>query len=92
MSHTDARIEKLAGRGVAVPSIARKIGRPGDVERVLAALERAGKLPTFRMWMSVADEGRVWVSTSAGDFTMDADAARRLWPFIPADTSLPARD
>lgn len=40
ISHTDQRILKLARKGLSLESIARKIGRPGDVERVLKALER----------------------------------------------------
>jgi len=38
--HTDERIRKLAARGLSTESIARKIGRPGDVARVQRALER----------------------------------------------------
>ncbi len=40
-SHTDLRILKLHRRGLTPEQIARKIGRPGDVERVRDALKRA---------------------------------------------------
>jgi len=40
MSHTDKRILKLSAKGLSEESIARKIGRPGDVERVRKALNR----------------------------------------------------
>ena len=36
--HTDERIRKLAARGLDHETIARKIGRPGDVARVRRAL------------------------------------------------------
>jgi len=39
-SHTDARIVKMWLRGVSVRSIARKIGRPDDIARVLEAINR----------------------------------------------------
>ncbi len=39
---TDSRILKLWRKGHASASIARKIGRPGDVYRVRDAVERAG--------------------------------------------------
>ena len=39
---TDARIVKLAQQGASVERIAKRIGRPGDLERVRKALERAG--------------------------------------------------
>ena len=39
--HTHERIIKLARRGLSHDSIARKIGRPGDVERVKEALDKA---------------------------------------------------
>jgi hypothetical protein len=32
--HTEERIRKLLAKGLACESIARKIGRPGDVDRV----------------------------------------------------------
>ena len=38
--HTHERIIKLARRGLSPESIARKIGRPGDVERVREALDK----------------------------------------------------
>ena len=38
---TDDRILKLAQRGVRCESIARKIGRPGDLARIHEALARA---------------------------------------------------
>lgn len=34
MNHTDERIKKLAAAGLSDEQIARKIGRPDDVERV----------------------------------------------------------
>lgn len=34
ITHTDARIRKLLSAGVSCEGIARKIGRPGDIERV----------------------------------------------------------
>ena len=34
VTHTDKRIAKLLKQGVACLSIAKKIGRPGDIERV----------------------------------------------------------
>lgn len=40
-SHTDKLIVKLHRQGVSIPRIARRIGRPGDHERVKQALERA---------------------------------------------------
>ena len=42
MNHTDLRILKEHRRGLTPEQIARKIGRPGDVQRVREALERAG--------------------------------------------------
>ncbi len=39
-THTDKRIIKLARKGLTPTQIARKIGRPGDTERVWAALKR----------------------------------------------------
>lgn len=39
-SHTTKRIRKLAKKGLTPEQIARKIGRPGDIERVLQALEK----------------------------------------------------
>jgi len=50
---TDARILKIWRKGVAPASIARKIGRPGDLDRVRDAVERAG-LP----WPSGHEAGR----------------------------------
>lgn len=44
-THTDARIVKDFRRGCSVERIARKIGRPDDVQRVREALQRAGLLP-----------------------------------------------
>lgn len=41
MNHTDERVLKLFRRGVSIPAIARKIGRPDDFERVRAALRRS---------------------------------------------------
>jgi hypothetical protein len=41
ITHTEERIIKLAKRGLSVKSIARKIGRPDDHQRVLEALKRA---------------------------------------------------
>ena len=41
-SHTDARIWKLWDKGLSVQVIARKIGRPADIERVVVGLERIG--------------------------------------------------
>ena len=38
--HTHERIIKLSRRGLSHDSIARKIGRPGDVERVQEALDK----------------------------------------------------
>jgi hypothetical protein len=38
--HTDKRIIKLHKAGLTPEQIARKIGRPGDVERVQQALKR----------------------------------------------------
>jgi len=43
--HTDERIIKLHRRGLTAEQIARKIGRPDDVARVIAALARAGLAP-----------------------------------------------
>ena len=40
VGHTDDRIRKLFSRGLSLGSIARKIGRPGDIRRVLRALPR----------------------------------------------------
>lgn len=40
MNHTDERIWKLYGRGLSYEQIARKIGRPGDIDRVRAGLAR----------------------------------------------------
>lgn len=40
MSQTEARILKLAKRGLSPEQIARKIGRPNDVERVKKTLEK----------------------------------------------------
>lgn len=40
ISDTDRRIWKLAAKGLSAETIARKIGRPGDVERVRKALAR----------------------------------------------------
>jgi len=42
--HTHERIIKLARKGLSHDSIARKIGRPGDVERVQEALDKDSKL------------------------------------------------
>ena len=39
-SHTDKLIVKLHRQGVSIARIARRIGRPGDHERVKQALER----------------------------------------------------
>ncbi len=41
VSHTDKLIIKLHRQGVSIERIARRIGRPGDHERVRQALERA---------------------------------------------------
>lgn len=38
MNHTTERIRKLNKAGLTPEQIARKIGRPGDIERVLKAL------------------------------------------------------
>lgn len=43
MSTTDKRILKLHAKGLTPEQIARKIGRPGDVERVLKAIERGAR-------------------------------------------------
>ena len=42
--HTHERIIKLARKGLSHDSIARKIGRPGDVERVQEALDKDSEL------------------------------------------------
>ena len=43
VTHTDLRIKKLAAKGLTPEQIARKIGRPGDVERVLRVLNKGKK-------------------------------------------------
>lgn len=43
---TDERVVKLWKQGLSTWTIARRIGRPGETDRVLAALERAGIDPT----------------------------------------------
>ena len=40
LSDTDKRIIKLFRRGTSLASIARKIGRPGDVDRVKRAIRK----------------------------------------------------
>lgn len=40
VSHTDKLIVKLHRQGVSIERIARRIGRPGDHERIKQALER----------------------------------------------------
>ena len=42
MNPTDARIIKLARQGMTLDRIAKRIGRPDDLQRVRDALERAG--------------------------------------------------
>ena len=44
-THTEERILKLARKGLSPAQIARKIGRPSDIPRVLEALKRAGINP-----------------------------------------------
>ena len=39
MNHTNERIKKLADKGLSNESTARKIERPGDLERVRRILE-----------------------------------------------------
>lgn len=43
VSHTDKVIIKLHRQGLSIERIARRIGRPGDIERVKQALERDKK-------------------------------------------------
>ena len=61
--HTDDRIRKLFARGLTFQQIARKIGRPGDVERVLRAL-REGDVDGFRFRCNRC--ARPMVAISAG--------------------------
>jgi transposase-like protein len=42
---TDARIVKLAQQGASLARIAKRIGRPTELDRVRKALERAGIAP-----------------------------------------------
>jgi hypothetical protein len=42
-SHTHARILKLHAKGLNCESIAKKLGRPGEVERVHDALKEANR-------------------------------------------------
>lgn len=42
MNHADARIVKMFNRGLPLETIARKLGRPGDIQRVEDGLKRAG--------------------------------------------------
>jgi len=42
MNHADERIKKMFHRGLSLATIARKLGRPGDIQRVLDGLKRAG--------------------------------------------------
>lgn len=42
-THTELRIKKLAAKGLTPEQIAKKIGRPGDTERVLKTLNRGKK-------------------------------------------------
>jgi hypothetical protein len=44
-NHIDARIVKLHDRGLDPEQIARKIGRPEAIQRVLDGLCRAGRAP-----------------------------------------------
>lgn len=46
VSHTDKVIIKLHRQGISIAKIARRIGRPGDHERVRQALERNKKNDT----------------------------------------------
>lgn len=46
VSHTDKIIIKLHKQGLSIHRIARRIGRPGDHERVRQALERNKKNDT----------------------------------------------
>jgi hypothetical protein len=45
-NHTDARIAKLFRKGLPLETIARKIGRPGDIHRVISGLKREGLRPS----------------------------------------------
>jgi len=46
VNHTDKRIVKLWDKGIRdLQTIAKKIGRPNDTDRVTAALIRAGRVP-----------------------------------------------
>ena len=42
MNHADERIKKMFNQGLPLATIARKLGRPGDTQRVLDGLKRAG--------------------------------------------------
>lgn len=44
-NHKDARVLKLHAKGLPPSRIARKLGAPDDIARVLAALTRAGLEP-----------------------------------------------
>lgn len=51
MNHTDERILKLARCGLTDEQIARKIGRPNDLERVRRAIgQRSGDGERRRSW------------------------------------------
>lgn len=42
MNETDKRILKFWGQGCSLDRIAKKIGRPSDISRVVQGLKRAG--------------------------------------------------
>lgn len=47
-NHKDARIKKLAAKGLTIEQIARKLGAPDDLERVRAGLKRLKIEPVER--------------------------------------------
>ena len=58
MNTKDARIFKLYLRGLTLEQISRKIGMPGDIERVKAGLLRKGIAPTgsYKSWLDIDTE------------------------------------
>ena len=55
-THTSERIKKLIEKGLAPESIAKKIGRPGDTERVFDEAQRMNKIWVGDQWGTLSVE------------------------------------
>ena len=56
MNHTNERIKKLLAKGMTPEQIAKKIGRPNDVDRVLKVVRLMAALDVIRVELDKTEE------------------------------------